>query len=797
MRYRFAFLFIIMILVLRVGADTVEPAAWNGEKPVAIMSWDFYGGVHLLNSLHNADPVPVTAGESWNNYPVGDSVMGAYGIGTYVTTLVLPEGNSSYQLDLGTVSSAFRVYVNNQLIKSVGEANTRNQGYRPQYNTEIISFSISQKITRITIQVANYKYGKGGLWQVPFIAKDSKAEKKRNRVISYLLFLFGGIVILSIYHGILFILRKNEQAPLFFFLWTFAASVRLLFSGRYYPILNLYSLSYDTIVRVEYFTFYVAIPLFIKFMCELFPRFFNKKLVDTYFYVGIGASLVVWLVPISLLAASLIYYQVFTVLGIFYILYIFYSRIAMREVGTMLFLMGFGILVITVFHDILVSHDMFNQTYWFPVGLTSFVFSQAYYLAANFINTFNRADRLGKQLNYMNLHLEKIVGERTDKLKEANKLLKQKNNEISKQSRQLEIMNKELRKLSVVTSETDNAVMIVQPDGTIEWINQGFTRLYGYSLPELQKRFGYNLKRAGQTEKIVSIFNKVKETGQSVNYESEVEAKNGEIITVQTTLSPIYDLNNELLYLVAIDSDIRKLKQIQLELRKSNSAKNKLFSIVAHDLRNPFNSLIGLTDLMVERYANLTSDELLGFIKDLNDVSRKTYYLLLNLLEWSRSQRDKITIKPEEFNLVRMVEEIIDLFDNLLETKDLTCVIDIPNNMILYADKNSINTVLRNLISNAIKFSSPGKSISIHAQQQFASTQIIVSDQGVGMSEVIMSNLFDSENNQSTPGTEQEKGTGLGLMLCKYFVEKNKGSIRVESKPDKGTDFIVSLPNKS
>ncbi|MFO7863796.1 MAG: ATP-binding protein, partial [Salinivirgaceae bacterium] len=703
----------------------------------------------------------------------------------------------NYQIDLGTISSAYRIFVNGRLIQSVGEASGGKQAYRPHYNTEVITFSVSQKVVQIAIQVTNYDYVKGGLWQVPFLGMERVVEKNRNRVISYLLFLFGGIVILSFYHGTLFFLRKQNQAPLFFFLWTFAASVRLLFSGRYYPILNLYDVSYDLIIRVEYFTFYAAIPLFIKFMYELFPRFFNKKWINGYFYMGMVASLIVWLVPISVLAASLIYYQVFTILGIFYILYVFYRRIALREAGTILFLLGFGVLVITVFHDILVSHDMFHHAYWFPLGLTIFVFSQAFFLAANFISTFNRANRLGKQLNYMNLHLEKIVDERTEKLKDANSLLKQKNNEISKQSKQLEIMNQELRKLSVVASETDNAVMIVLPDGNIEWINQGFTRLYGYSLRELQKRFGYNLKRAGQTKKIVSIFNKVKETGQAVNYESEVEAKTGEVISVQTTLSPIFDLNNELLYLVAIDSDIRKLKQIQIELRKSNSAKNKLFSIVAHDLRNPFNSLIGLTDLMVERYDNLTSDELLAFIKDLNDVSRKTYYLLLNLLEWSRSQRDKITIKSEDVNLVHMVEDILDLFDNLLESKELKCVIDMPANMMVYTDKNSINTVLRNLISNAIKFSPRGKSIFIRAQQQFASTQITVSDQGVGMDEVTISNLFDSENNQSTPGTEQEKGTGLGLMLCKYFVEKNNGSIRVESKPNQGTDFIVSLPNKT
>jgi len=356
------------------------------------------------------------------------------------------------------------------------------------------------------------------------------------------------------------------------------------------------------------------------------------------------------------------------------------------------------------------------------------------------------------------------------------------------------IMNKELRKLSVAASETDNAIIITNKDGEIEWVNRGFERLYGYSLGEMQQRFGNNLKTAGRSKYIETLIKQVIDTRKSVNYESTVEAHDGSKIQVQTTLSPIMDANNELIYLVAIDTDIRKLKKVERELKKSNSAKNKLFSIIAHDLRSPFNSLLGLTELMLARYKELSSEELLQFLKDLNEVSQKTYYLLLNLLEWSRTQRDKIEINPQKHNLAALLDETLGLFTTSFENKNLKLEKDVPEDLHVFSDYQSFSTVMRNLISNAIKFTPRNKHIHISAKESGAFIEIAVRDEGIGISPDNVKRLFSAEESYSTEGTEQEKGTGLGLMLCKSFVEKNEGTIDVESKVGYGTTFRVRIP---
>ncbi len=756
--------------------------------------WVFVPGKHVFNANSLSDPYFIHTGKSWNNKVIGDSIMGNHGYATYEMDLILPDPDLTYGLDLGSVASSYALYVDGKLIKMVGNPYGSADTYKPDFNTAIAHFKPMGRRVTVTVHVTNFDYSKGGIWHDVRISKATELEQHRLNEIHLSFFLFGGILIMSLYHAGLYLLRRKERSSLYFFFWTFAAAFRLLFSDRYFPALDMVDLSWQWAIKIEYFTFYLAIPLFIKFVAELFPRRVDEVAVKFVLIFGALSALVVLLTPVSFFTQTVVIYQLFTLAGIGYMLVVLYRILGVREAGGRTFLLGFIVLSITVIHDILSANFASFNGSWFSVGLVFFVVSQAYLLASRFTATFSRAEVLSNQLNYMNVHLEKIVDERTQKLQHANEELKKKNEEVSRQSDQMTIMNKELKKLSVAASETDNAIIITNKDGEIEWVNRGFERLYGYSLGEMQQRFGNNLKKAGRSKNIESLIQKVVKTRQSVNYESTVEAHDGSKITVQTTLSPIMDANNELIYLVAIDTDIRKLKNVQRELKKSNSAKNKLFSIIAHDLRSPFNSLLGLTELMLVRYDELSSKELLQFIKDLNEVTQKTYYLLLNLLEWSRTQRDKIEIIPKKLNLAELVSETLGLFTTSFENKNLVLEKDISEDLHIFADYQSFNTVLRNLISNAIKFTPRNKKIYITARKSGAFVEIAIRDEGIGISPDNVKRLFNAEDSYSTEGTEQEKGTGLGLMLCKSFVEKNEGTIDVESKVGFGTTFRVRIP---
>lgn len=225
------------------------------------------------------------------------------------------------------------------------------------------------------------------------------------------------------------------------------------------------------------------------------------------------------------------------------------------------------------------------------------------------------------------------------------------------------------------------------------------------------------------------------------------------------------------------------------ELLKANAAKNKLFSIISHDLRSPFNALIGLSQMLKENQNELEETEKKEFVNAIYETSTKTYYLLQNLLEWSLSQTNEIQFQPEDINLNELVNQALAMPLEVAKSKDIAIVATIDKNEIIYADKNMMETVLRNIVSNAIKFTESNGKITLTATNDQKGITIKIADNGIGMSKVTLSTLFD--NNMSQQEVIQDQGMGLGLMLCKDFVERHDGKIWAESTQGQGTNFYV------
>lgn len=227
------------------------------------------------------------------------------------------------------------------------------------------------------------------------------------------------------------------------------------------------------------------------------------------------------------------------------------------------------------------------------------------------------------------------------------------------------------------------------------------------------------------------------------------------------------------------------------ELEQLNEVKDKFFSIISHDLRSPINALAGLMDLLDK--GAITPEELPVVVKELRLRFNHTRSLMNNLLDWTVLQMDKMHLQASNVHLKKMVDENIELL-NSIQTKHLTLINRIPETAIGYADSNTINLVIRNLITNAIKFTNDGGEIVIEGEEEGNELVISVQDNGIGMAADIQKKLFDKVNPYSTRGTANEKGTGLGLILCKEFVEKNGGRIWVESTLGKGSTFWFTLP---
>jgi signal transduction histidine kinase len=250
------------------------------------------------------------------------------------------------------------------------------------------------------------------------------------------------------------------------------------------------------------------------------------------------------------------------------------------------------------------------------------------------------------------------------------------------------------------------------------------------------------------------------------------------------------------LSLALINARVRtqQINESAIKLRELNASKDKFFSIIAHDLKSPFNSIIGFCDLLVEQVKNKDIERITEYANIVIKSSNKAMDLLMNLMEWSRSQTGRMEFNPEYFDLVSCINKTIQFYAEIAIQKTITIKNMLPHQASVLADKEMISTVLRNLISNAIKFTMPGGMIVVSATEKQNEIIFSVSDNGVGISKKSIKKLFQIDQSYSTRGTKEETGTGLGLIICKEFVEKHKGKIWAESEEKIGSTFYFSLP---
>jgi len=236
------------------------------------------------------------------------------------------------------------------------------------------------------------------------------------------------------------------------------------------------------------------------------------------------------------------------------------------------------------------------------------------------------------------------------------------------------------------------------------------------------------------------------------------------------------------------------LKENEAHLRELVATKDKFFSIIAHDLKSPFNSILGLSNLLVAQIQEKNLEGIEEYARIIQKSSTTVFNLLMNLLEWARSQTGRMEFSREYIELGALINEVIELSNESAHQKSIKIIKELPRNLLVFADKAMINTILRNLISNAIKFTYPGGQIIVSAEKKLDELKISISDNGIGIKKEAIGKLFRIDENNIRMGTQNEIGTGLGLILCKEFIEKHRGKIWVESEIGKGSKFSFTIP---
>lgn len=396
--------------------------------------------------------------------------------------------------------------------------------------------------------------------------------------------------------------------------------------------------------------------------------------------------------------------------------------------------------------------------------------------------------------------------------KKANILLEEQNFEINnqkeeifRQARKLEITNRELEKLSIVASETDNAILIANSNGDIEWVNDGFIRLYGYNLEEYKMTQNSNLFKSSSHPEITELFEKAVLLKESVMYSSQFINKFGKTVWSQTTLTPIFGKNNEVRLIVAIDSDITQLKHVEEQLvlakneaEKANNVKSEFLANMSHEIRTPMNAVLGFADLL----GTIISDhKQKSYVESIKSSGKSLLILINDILDLSKIEAGKLEIQYAPLNLKPVLKEIEQIFSIKIMQKNLEFISDIdpgiPESLIL--SEARLRQVLFNIIGNAIKFTETGyiklKSKVIRESNDNKQIDLLISveDTGIGVPKAQHERIFKSFEQQDGQDEKKFGGTGLGLAISKRLVNLMGGEIIVKSEVGKGSTFEILL----
>ncbi len=350
---------------------------------------------------------------------------------------------------------------------------------------------------------------------------------------------------------------------------------------------------------------------------------------------------------------------------------------------------------------------------------------------------------------------------------------------------------------------TPDLITRVDADGRFLFVNHTALEFCGLAPEECIGRLAFDIIHPEDRAATADAFkNWLKSDIEVFTHENRLAGIDGRVYHMAWSIRAEYDESGHVCGFASTARDISKRKQAELEIKLKNdellkliTEKDKFFSIIAHDLRSPLSAFLGLTQSMAKALPGLQMAEIQKIAVNMRNSSANLFRLLENLLDWARMQQGLIPFKPEEARLLPILKESLTMVLEPAQNKQIDMAYEIPDGMEVFADSNMLKTVIRNLVSNAVKFTPKGGKISISAKVADDKTiEISVKDSGIGMNSAITDNLFRLDVRTNRMGTEGELSTGIGLLLCKEFVEKHGGGIWVKSKEDKGSVFYFTIP---
>ena len=770
--------------------------------------WEFYWSQHLSPSDFLKKPAPDKTGliqvpGYWKDNEIGGDQHPADGYATYRLNIMLNQHEESLALGMREISVAYTLYINGKQVASLGIAGKDRETTVPRQMHQVVDFEAVNSRMEVVMLVSNFHHRRGGgPWEVMRLGTAQEIRQIHERRLSLDLFLFGSLFIMALYHLGLFLFRKKDPSPLYFSIFCFLIASRLLTTGGRYLAHFFPHLSWELLVKLEYLSFYLAIPAFALFMHSLFPKFSKRflRLIEVLALVFAG---IVVFTPTRISSYTVNPYEILTILTIVYSLYVLIVSLAHRNIEALVFLVGFLILAITTINDMLHVDEIIQTGFFAPFGFFFFILSQAFLLSYRFSTAMTTVETQRKELRDT---LESLKAEIVERVQAE------------------EALRESEEKYRTILQSIEEGYYEVDMAGNLTFFNDSICRQLGYSRDELMGMNNRQYTSEETAERVYETFNSVFQTGKPATaFDWEMIAKDGTKKIVELSVSLMRDSEGQPVGFRGVARDISerkkaeeqaRLHQQQLMQASKMVALGTLVSGVAHEVNNPNNFIMLNSPILkeawdnampiLEKYYEENGDFILGGMKytemrenipslfsGISDGAKRIKQIVDDLKNYVR---DNTADLDQSVDINEVLKSAVSLLSNMIKKSTNRFSIKYGNNLpLLHGNFQRLEQVIINLIQNACQAlpdTQKGIFISVQSIKEKSTIVINVRDEGMGIPPETLLNITDPFFTTK----HDSGGVGLGLSISSKIVEEHGGTLNFESEIGAGTNVEIKLP---
>ena len=770
----------------------------------------FYWKQHLNPSDFSKPILPQKTGfirvpGYWNGYEVNGKTLHGDGYATYRLKILLKAEKEPLALKFLSMGTAYTLFLNDQKIGSVGIAGKDRETTVPRYFPQVVEFKPETNQMNAIFQVSNFHHRRGGSWEPIHLGEEKEIQKIREDRFCFDLILLGSIFIMALYHLCLFALRKTDRSFLYFGVFCLLIMLRLLTTGDRFLVYFFPSIPWELVIKIEYLTFYLAVPLFVLFAQSLFPREISKRVLNLVVPIGIAFTCSVIFTPARIFSYTLQTYQIITIITIMYGLYVLIVASVRKRTGAFIFLLGFIVLALSAINDMMYVEKIIQTGYFAPFGVFIFIFSQALLLSFRLTRAFEIAETQYKELKDT---YRAYRGEIIDRVQA-----------------EADLRSSEEKYRAILHGMAD-IYYEVDLEGNLTFFNEPLCKMLGYSRDELRGMNNRQFMTEETAKRVYETFNKVFLTGEpSKTYDWEAITKDGSKRYVELSISLIKDEDGRPAGFRGITHDITYRKQAEEQVRLHQEqlfqaskmvAMGTLVSGVAHEVNNPNNFIRLNTPTLSEawesampildEYYRENGDFILGGM-NYSEMREKIPVLFSGILDGSERikqivedlknfVRKDISEMIQPVNINDVLRSAISLISNMIKKSTHHFSVEYGRDLpVLTGHSQRLEQVFINLIQNACQaLPDSEKDIFVSTSWDEADNgiRIKIQDQGVGISPESLPQITDPFFSTK----HDSGGVGLGLSISSRIVEAHGGRLTFISEVGEGTTAEVFLPVK-